>query len=136
MAMTTLLIFLLDWISTNTHYDKSKFDAEIMQLNDREFETMACKGKCPVLAFYLEGKGIFTRKLDFNDVCNQSILLHEIIHVFQSTENSETNFAFRESEAYKIQNAFLIDISERFELIEQLSLKKCRSNQLKKNFFF
>ena len=136
MAMTTLIIFLLEWISSNTNYNKTKFDTEIKQLNDKDFETIACKGKCPVLAFYLEEKGIFIRKLDFNDVCNQSILLHEIIHSFQSKKEVKMSSAFREMEAYMIQNTFLMDRSKQLNYSEYLSLKKCRSNQSKKNLYF
>ena len=32
---------------------------------------------------------IYIAKLDFNDLCNQSILLHEIIHVFQHENYNE-----------------------------------------------
>ena len=136
MAMTTLLIFLLDWISSNTNYDKAKFDTKITQLNDNDFEAIACRGKCPVLAFYFEEKGIFIRKLDFNDLCNQSILLHEMIHSFQSQKAVKMSFALKELEAYKIQNTFLLDRSEQLNYSEYLSLRKCRSNQSKKNLFF
>ena len=136
MAMTTLLIFLLEWISSNTDYNKAKFDTKITQLNDKDFETVACRGKCPVLAFYFEEKGIFVRKLDFNDVCNQSILLHEIIHSFQSQKEVKMSYAVKELEAYRIQNEFLLDRSKQLNYTEYLSLRKCRSNQSKRNLFF
>ena len=136
MVMTTLLIFLLEWISSNTNYSKIKFDTKITQLNDKDFETIACRGKCPVLAFYFEEKGIFVRKLDFNDVCNQSILLHEIIHSFQSQKEVKMSYAVKELEAYRIQNEFLLDRSKQLNYTEYLSLRKCRSNQSKRNLFF
>ena len=136
MVMTTLLIFLLEWISSNTNYSKIKFDTKITQLNDKDFETIACRGKCPVLAFYSEDEGIFIRKLDFNDVCNQSILLHEIIHSFQSQKEVKMSFALKELEAYRIQTTFLLDRSKQLNYSEYLSLRKCRSNQSKKNLFF
>ena len=62
-------------------------------------------------------------------MCNQSILLHEMIHVFQHQSGSEMQNVFRENEAYKIQNKFLIDESLKAETIDQLNLKKCRSMQ-------
>ena len=47
MVITTLLIFLLDWISKNTDYDASVFfNSKIIELNTEEFERIACKGKC------------------------------------------------------------------------------------------
>ena len=65
-------------------------------------------------------------------ICNllhQSILLHEIIHALQHLSDSNLLDAFKEKEAYQIQNKFLMKISIQEELIDPLNLKKCRSLQ-------
>ena len=129
MVITTLLIFLLDWISKNTDYDASVFDSKIIELDTKEFERIACKGKCPVLAFFDENKGIYLRKMDLENLCNQSILLHEIIHSLQNLREIKIENAFKEKEAYEIQNFFLSDISKKRDFLEVLSVKKCRSQQ-------
>ena len=66
---------------------------------------------------------IYIAKLDFNDLCNQSILLHEIIHVFQYQLGNEIQNVFREKEAYEIQNKFLINESLKNDFLKQLNLK-------------
>ena len=73
--------------------------------------------------------GILISELDFENICNQSILLHEIIHALQYLNESNLEGAFREKEAYQIQNKFLMEISIKEELIDHLNLKKCRSLQ-------
>ena len=73
--------------------------------------------------------GILISKLDYEDICNQSILLHEIIHALQHLSDSDLLDAFKEKEAYQIQNKFLMEISIKEELIDPLNLKKCRSLQ-------
>ena len=129
MVITTLLIFLLDWISKNTDYDASVFNSKIIELNTEEFEHIACKGKCPVLAFFHENKGIYLRKMDLENLCNQSVLLHEIIHSLQNLKEIKIGSAFKEKEAYEIQNYFLSDISKKRDYLDILSVKKCRSQQ-------
>ena len=73
--------------------------------------------------------GILISELDFENICNQSILLHEIIHALQYLNESNLEGAFKEKEAYQIQNKFLMEISIKEELIDPLNLKKCRSLQ-------
>lgn len=67
--------------------------------------------------------------MDLTDPCNQSILLHEMIHSFQSKYKPEMENVFREKEAYEYQNQFLDIISEENGLYEKLNVRKCRSNQ-------
>ena len=129
MVITTLLIFLLDWISKNTYYDSSVFNSKIIELNTEEFERIACKGKCPVLALFQENEGIYLRKMDLENLCNQSVLLHEIIHSLQNLKEIKIENAFKEKEAYEIQNYFLSDISKKRDYLDILSVKKCRSQQ-------
>ena len=124
-----IIKFLVSWINENTIYEEFLLNLEIVTLNLEELQFMACRGKCPILAFFSAPNIIYTAKLDFSDLCNQSILLHEMIHVFQHQSGSEMQNVFREKEAYQIQNKFLIDESFKAETIEQLNLKKCRSMQ-------
>jgi len=128
--LTKIIPFLLEWITVNTHYDASIFNFEVIELSESELQILACGGKCPVIAFFKPEMGILISSLDFEDICNQSILLHEIIHALQHLSDSNLVDAFKEKEAYQIQNKFLIEISIKEELIDPLNLKKCRSLQL------
>ena len=128
--LANILPLILEWITINTHYDASIFNFEVIELSESELQTLACKGKCPVIAFFKPEMGILISKLDFENICNQSILLHEIIHALQYLSESNLVDAFKEKEAYQIQNKFLMEISIKEELIDPLNLKKCRSLQL------
>ena len=121
--------FLISWINENTVYEGLLSNLEIVDLNLEELQYLACRGKCPILAFFSAPNIIYTAKLDFSDLCNQSILLHEMIHVFQHQSGNEMQNVFKEQEAYQIQNKFLMDESFKVERVEQLNLKKCRSMQ-------
>ena len=78
--LTNMIPFLLEWITVNTHYDASIFNFEVIELSESELQILACGGKCPVIAFFKPEVGILISELDFENRCNQSILLHEIIH--------------------------------------------------------
>tara|TARA_B100000524_G_C23536075_1_gene329573 strand:- start:158 stop:562 length:405 start_codon:yes stop_codon:yes gene_type:complete len=121
--------FLISWVNENTVYKGFLLNLEIVDLTLEELQYKACRGKCPVLAFFSAPNIIYIAKLDFNDLCNQSILLHEIIHVFQYQLGNEIQNVFREKEAYEIQNKFLINESSKNDFLKQLNLKKCRSMQ-------
>ncbi len=121
--------FLISWVNENTVYKGFLLNLEIVDLTLEELQYKACRGKCPVLAFFSAPNIIYIAKLDFNDLCNQSILLHEIIHVFQYQLGNEIQNVFREKEAYEIQNKFLINESLKNDFLKQLNLKKCRSMQ-------
>ena len=127
--LTNIISFLLEWITLNTHYDASVFNFEVIELSKSELQALACGGKCPVIAFFKPEVGILISELDFENICNQSILLHEIIHALQYLNESNLEGAFKEKEAYQIQNKFLMEISIKEELIDHLNLKKCRSLQ-------
>ncbi len=127
MKLSNLINILLQWISINTNYDTSKFDFPINVVEPKIIQEMVCGGKCPVIAFFSEEYGIFISNSDYEDLCNQSILLHEIIHYFQSDLTMEN--AFKEKEAYELQNKFLEELSIKNDMIDVLNIKKCRSNQ-------
>ena len=78
--LTNIVSFLLEWITLNTHYDASIFNFEVIELSKNELQALACGGKCPIIAFFKPEVGILISELDYKNICNQSILLHEIIH--------------------------------------------------------
>ena len=121
--------FLISWINENTVYKGFLLNLKIIDLTMEELQYKACRGKCPVLAFFSAPNIIYIAKLNFNDLCNQSILLHEIIHVFQYQLDREIQNVFREKEAYEIQNKFLMNESLKNDFLKQLNVKKCRSMQ-------
>ena len=104
MILKELLNFLLVWISLNTNYETSKFDFPINVVKPGVIQQMVCGGKCPVVAYFAEDEGIFIPEMNLKNICNQSILLHEVIHALQI--NSNLNHAFKEKEAYELQNKF------------------------------
>ena len=123
-----ILIMLLNWIDHNTVYDTKKFNTKILEVSKKDIQRLACGGKCPIIAFYKKNEGIYILKMKYEDnLCNQSILLHELIHVFQ---DEELENVFKEKEAFDIQNKFLYKKSIENNLIETLNIKKCRSKQL------
>ena len=131
MISKKLITFLLQWISLNTDYDASKFDFRLKIIESNELQQIVCGGKCPVLGFFSKEYGILLVEMNFENICNQSILLHEMIHFFQ--ESSLEN-VFKEKEAYYLQNKFLEEFSLKNDMIEILNVKKCRSNQIKDLF--
>ena len=127
MISKTLIAFLLSWISDNTLYNTKNFDTEIFLVEREEIQRRACNGKCPIIAFYKKNEGIYITKMDFeNSLCNQSILLHEMIHTLQ--KDSIQN-VFKEKEAYQLQNQFLFEKSEEYGMYKKLNVKICRKFQ-------
>ena len=127
MISKSLIVFLLSWISDNTSYNAKNFDTKIFLVESEEIQRKACKGKCPIIAFYDKNEGIYITKMDFeNNLCNQSILLHEMIHTFQK---SNMQNIFKEKEAYELQNKFLFEKSKEYKIYGKLNVKKCRSIQ-------
>ena len=124
-----IIKYLVNWINNNTHFNGLLFDFDIIQLKAEEIQMIACRGKCPILAFFLPQDGIYISELDFNHLCNRSILLHEMIHALQYVNGENLQDIFKEKEAYQIQNKFLIEESSKNDSLELLNLKKCRSIQ-------
>ena len=128
MTISVLIPLLLQWISINTNYDSSKFDSEVTIVDKSEIQEIVCGGKCPVLAFFSERKGILITNMNLDNFCNQSIVLHEMIHSFQV--NTDMENAFKEMEAYQLQNKFLEEMSLNNDILEILNVKRCRSDQI------
>ena len=127
MYLTLIVTTLLNWVNINTTYDSKKFNVKIIEVSKEEIQKLACKGRCPIISFYKKNEGIYITKMNFeNNLCNQSILLHEIIHALQEEKKMEN--AFKEKEAYEIQNKFLIQKSNE-NYLDILTVKRCRSKQ-------
>lgn len=129
MLKTVTIITLLNWISVNTHYDTKNFNTKILEVSKKEIQRMACNGKCPIVAFYKKNESIYITKMDFEEnFCNQSILIHEIIHVLQKDKKMQN--VFKEKEAYTIQEKFLYQRSVENNLLKNLNIRICRKEQI------
>ena len=129
MVISSLISSLILWINANTDFNTKNFKIKVTELSSQKIQKLACGGKCPIVSFFNPKKGIFITKMDYeNNYCNQSILLHELIHALQNFENSKKENIFREKEAYEIQNRFLKEksINQNFKF---LNVKICRRLQ-------
>ncbi len=129
MTLSNLIFILLIWISNNTDYQISKFDYSVNIIKKEIIEEKVCNGKCPIVAYFDSNEGILIAKGNLEDPCYQSILLHEMVHALQFTSNKNIENAFKEMEAYALQNLYLSQVSEKKDLLRTLNLKSCRSKQ-------
>ena len=72
---------------------------------------------------------VLIAKGNLEEPCYQSIILLEMIHALQFASNKNIENAFKELEAYSLQNLYLNQISEKKNLLRTLNLKSCRSKQ-------
>ena len=127
MLTAAIIYSLLNWIELNTNYNTKNFKTKIVEVSKNEIQKIACGGKCPIIAFYKPEEAIYISKMNFEkNYCNQSILLHEMIHVLQSKKIENV---FKEKEAYLLQNKFLLEKSDSENLHFKLNVRKCRSIQ-------
>ena len=127
MLTAAIISSLLNWIELNTSYNTKNFKTKIVEVSKKELQKIACGGKCPIIAFYKPEEAIYISKMNFEkNYCNQSILLHEMIHVLQ---NKKIENVFKEKEAYLLQNKFLLEKSDSENLHFNLNVRKCRSIQ-------
>ena len=127
MLTAAIISSLLNWIELNTSYNTKNFKTKIVEVSKKEIQNIACGGKCPIIAFYKPEEAIYISKMNFEkNYCNQSILLHEMIHVLQSKKIENV---FKEKEAYLLQNKFLLEKSDIENLHFKLNVRKCRSIQ-------
>ena len=129
MTLSNLIFILLVWVSNNTDYQISKFDYSVYVIDKKIIQEKVCNGKCPIIAYFDVNQGVFIAKGNLEDPCYQSILLHEMIHAFQFASKKNIENAFKELEAYSLQNLYLNQISEKKNLLTTLNLKSCRSKQ-------
>ena len=129
MTLSNLIFILLVWISNNTDYQISKFDYSVNIIDKKIIQEKACNGKCPIVGFFDPNDGVLIAKGNLEEPCYQSIILHEMIHALQFASNKNIGNAFKELEAYSLQNLYLNQISEKKNLLRTLNLKSCRSKQ-------
>ena len=87
MISEKLLAFLTSWIIENTEFSKKIDNPNFYSLTKMEMSDKACysSDNCKVKAYYIKNDGIYF----INDlkpetkICDQSIILHEIIHHYQ-----------------------------------------------------
>ena len=111
-----LVASLALWISLNTHYTALDRLPDVHSLPRLELQKRYCDGDCPIRAYYIWGGAIhIADDLDpENNVCDRSILLHELIHYFQYTNGRFSEFGsytrqeFIDGEAFDLQNYYLV----------------------------
>ncbi len=118
MISKTLLAILSAWIIENTEFDKKIVHPEIFFINKSEMSEKACFSSklCKVKAYYVKNRGIFlidSLKPEEN-ICDRSIILHELVHHYQKNSNKSfdlderTLWTLQERQAIFYQNLFLI----------------------------
>ena len=96
MISKKLLIFLSSWIIENTEFNSSE--------------------NCRVKAYYVKDSGIFyiDKMQPEKDICDKSIILHEMVHHYQKNDDrvieldERTLWTLQERQAIYYQNLFLI----------------------------
>ena len=118
MITKTLLAFLTSWIISNTEFNQEVDPPAFFKLSKKEMSDKACysSDKCRVKAYYVKKEGIFYRDnlLPDDNICDLSIILHEMVHHYQKNSNrtfdldERTLWTLQERQALYYQNLFLI----------------------------
>ena len=94
MISEKLIIFLTSWIIENTEFDKKLDPPKFFSLTQNEMSDKACysSNNCKVKAYYIKNDGIYfiDELVPESKMCDQSIILHEMIHHYQ--KNSKRSF--------------------------------------------
>jgi len=116
-ALKVLIAGLLTWIHVNAGLDMPPDRPEVAFVPHAELEKAVCRKPCEVLGFspddasdiiYLD-QGLDIR----NDVCQRSILVHELVHFMQrrakrfADQSPRARTHWREMEALQIQRMYL-----------------------------
>ncbi len=118
MISKTLIVFLSSWIIQNTEFKEKISHPDFFRLSKREMSDKACfsSANCRVKAYYVKNNGIYFMD-DLNpedDVCDKSIILHELVHHYQKNDDrvidldERTLWTLQERQAIYYQNLFLI----------------------------
>ena len=117
MISKTVLAFLTSWIVENTEFTKKIDYPDFFEITKKEMSDKACFSSqtCRVKAYYVKNKGIFLidQLKPNDDICDQSIVLHEMIHHYQKNDEKKidlderTLWTLQERQAIFYQNLFL-----------------------------
>ena len=123
MVSKAVLVFLSSWIIQNTEFNKIIDDPIFFKVTKKEMSYKACFSSkiCRVKAYYIKNEGIFLiDELKPNiDICDQSIVLHEMIHHYQKNYDKKidlddrTLWTLQERQAIFYQNLFLLQAKAR-----------------------
>ncbi|MBC33791.1 MAG: hypothetical protein CMN01_04100 [Rickettsiales bacterium] len=118
MITKQLTAFLTAWIIENTEFKKELDAPDFFVLTKDEMSNKACFStkNCRVKAYYVKDSGIYyIDKLNpEQDICDQSIILHELVHHYQKNRltnidlDEQTLWTLQERQAIYYQNLFLI----------------------------
>ena len=118
MIKEKLVLFLTSWIIDNTEFNKKINPPEFFRLTKDQMSEKACYSSenCKVKAYYVKESGIFfiNDLKPEKDICDQSIILHEMIHHYQKNSkrsfdlDEKTLWTLQERQALYYQNLFLI----------------------------
>lgn len=118
MISKALLLFLSSWIIENTEFKQKVHNPDFFKLSKEEMSEKACFSSynCKVKAYYVKNSGIYYID-DLNpetNVCDKSIILHELVHHYQKNSDrvidldERTLWTLQERQAIYYQNVFLI----------------------------
>ncbi len=118
MITEKLIAFLSAWIIENTEFNKMIEAPDFFVLTKEEMSDKACFSdkNCRVKAYYVKNTGIFyiDKLMPIKDICDQSIILHELVHHYQKNRETkieldeQTLWTLQERQAIYYQNLFLI----------------------------
>ncbi len=118
MITKAIITFLTAWIISNTEFSKEIDPPLFFKLSKKEMSDKACYSSenCRVKAYYVKKEGIFYRDnlLPDDNICDLSIILHEMVHHYQKNSNrtfdldERTLWTLQERQALYYQNLFLI----------------------------
>lgn len=118
-----LIAALILWITSNTSFIELKVKPEVIFLNKEKLNEKACGRPCQIFAYTPENSKKIVYLIDSlkpkSDVCDQGILLHELIHVFQNNNGkfseyeNNTKKHMREMEALVLQNRYLSNFGKK-----------------------
>ena len=118
MITEKLIAFLSAWIIENTEFNKMVEAPDFFVLTKEEMSDKACFSdkNCRVKAYYVKNSGIFylDKLRPMKDICDQSIILHELVHHYQKNRETkieldeQTLWTLQERQAIYYQNLFLI----------------------------
>ena len=123
MISKALHIFLSTWIIENTEF-KDRIEPPLFYvLTKKEMSDKACfsSENCRVKAYYVKEQGIYyiDQLKPEDDVCDKSIILHELVHHYQKNDDrvidldEKTLWTLQERQAIYYQNLFLISEKRR-----------------------